>query len=83
MTLGGGAYSLKLPISHHLVPVDERAHIAQHFSTFLTTKEEQNIFNTNHDGRTKNTIPNRIPPPTLPTTTIPSTSQHFSIKSFD
>ena len=32
LTLGGGAYSLELPISHHLVPVDERhperAHVA-------------------------------------------------------
>ena len=25
-------------------------------------KEEHNIFTTNHDGRTKNTLPNRIPP---------------------
>ena len=84
MSLGGGAYSLKLPISYHFVPVEdrhpERADVAQRFSTFLT---KENIFTANHDGRAKNTIHNRIPPPTLPITTIPSTLLHFSIKSFD
>ena len=32
---------------------------------FSHNKEEQNFFTTNHDGRTKNTIPNRIPPPNI------------------
>ena len=45
MTLGGWAYSLKLPISHHLVPVEdrhsERADVAQRFSTF---SQKKNIF---------------------------------------
>ena len=45
--------------------------------------KRRTFFTTNHDGRTKKTQFPTVSHPTLPTTTIPSTSPHFSIKSFD
>ena len=47
--------SSRLGLSRRTTP--EREH---HFSTFHHNKEH--IFTTNHDGRTINTFPNRIPP---------------------
>ena len=49
----------------------------------LLYHKKKNIFTTNHDGRTKKHNSQPYPTPTLPTTTIPSTSPHFSIKFFD
>jgi hypothetical protein len=77
----GGAYSLKLPIFYHLVNSRRTTPPREHTSPALIYFSH--ISTTNHDGRTKNTIPHLIPPPTLPTTTIPSPSRHFSIKYID
>jgi hypothetical protein len=61
MTLGGEAYSLKLPISYHFVPVEDqhpdRKDVAQRFSTFLTKTFLLPITTV-----APKTIPNRIPP---------------------
>ena len=82
----GEAYSLKLPLSCHLVlnrrttPRESRR--LKRFSTFLTTKNKTFLLPITMVAP-KTHFPTYPTPPTLPTTTIPSTSPHFSMNSFD
>ena len=84
ITLGGGAYSLKLPIyfiSSQSKNASQREQTSRSASLPFSQQRTEHFFYQSRRSHQKQ-FPT-YPTPTLPTTTIPSTSPHFSMNSFD